>query len=127
MLKREEELRLSKATQNRYAKRKDDFSWKIRVTIDIQKRVCREFGFKEDIEEGLDLLRSAEALYPGDKEIKNSAHWLRHNICKPCPMSVGDVVPNVTVYTSPGGNPMKLHDIVARRTQPTVIIAGSHT
>jgi len=127
MLRREDQLRLSADVQNRYQRQKDDFPWKIRVTEDVQKQVCREFGFRADIKEGLDLLRSAEALFPGDAEVKDSCHWLRHNICKPCPISVGDVVPNVTVYTSPAGMATQLHEIVGSCAQPTVIFAGSYT
>lgn len=127
MLRREDQLRLSAATQARYAKHKEDFQWKMRVTGDVQKQVCREFGFRADVKEGLDLLRSAEALYPGDEEVKASAHWLRNNICKPCPIAVGDKVPDVAVYTSPDGESVRLHEIVQRCAEPTIIFAGSHT
>jgi len=126
MLVRENELRLSDEVQAAYAKRPEDFSWKEKITIRTQRRVCLEFGFTHDIEEGLDLLRSATALFPGDEEVKNSAHWLKYNICYPCPVAIGSVVPDIVLSTL-DKSPLSLHAVVARSAMPTVVLAGSYT
>jgi len=70
MLTRENELRLSYEVQGAYAKYPEDFTMKEKITIRTQRRVCTEFGFTHDMAEGLDLLRSATALFPGDEEVK---------------------------------------------------------
>jgi len=127
MLTRENELRLSDEVQAAYAKYSEDFSWKEKITVRTQRRVCTEFGFTHDIAEGLDLLRSATALFPGDEEVKNSAHWLKYNICYPCPLEIGLIVPDVMLYSTPDKTPVSLHKVVARSKLPTVILAGSYT
>lgn len=133
MLRREDELRLCDATQRRYAARAEDGAWKNSVTISVQRRVCAEFGFDgAGVSEGLDLLRSATALFPGDEEIVHAAHWLRHNICAPCPLSVGDVAPDVPLFYARGGRGARMatsvRALAARhRAGPTVLVVGSHT
>jgi len=126
MLTRENELRLSDEVQSAYAKYPEDFSWKEKITIRTQRRVCTEFGFTHDIAEGLDLLRSATALFPGDEEVKNSAHWLKYNICYPCPVEIGRIVPDIMLSTI-DKSPLSLHKVVARSKMPTVVLAGSYT
>jgi hypothetical protein len=126
MLVRENELRLSKEVQAAYAKYPEDFAWKERITVRTQRFVCTEFGFTHDIEEGLDLLRSATALFPEDQEVKNSAHWLKYNICYPCPFVSGQTVPDIMLYAL-DKSPWSLHNFVARSTMPTVVLAGSYT
>jgi len=127
MLTRENELRLSDAVQAAYAKVPEDFHGKEKITVRVQRRVCTEFGFTHDIEEGLDLLRSATALFPGDEEVKNSAHWLKYNICYPCPIELGVIVPDVMLYTTPDKKPVSMHKVVARSKYPTIVLAGSYT
>lgn len=126
MLRREEEVRLSDETQSRYAERPDDFDWKSRITVKLQQQVCREFGFTHDLDEGLDLLRSAPALFPGDEEVKQSAHWLRHNIVAACPLHTGNLVPNIPLFRTDGSS-TSVHTLVQQSKMPTVMIAGSHT
>lgn len=134
MLRREDELRLCDATQRRYAARAEDGAWKEKVTVDVQRRVCAEFGFEgAGVSEGLDLLRSATALFPDDEELLRSAHWLRHNICAPCPLDVGAIVPDVPLYfardAAPGAAAQtSVRELAARnRSGPTVLVVGSHT
>lgn len=126
MLVRENELRLSDETQAAYAKHAEDFAQKEKITIRVQRRVCTEFGFTHDMEEGLDLLRSATALFPDDEEVKNSAHWLKYNIVAPCPLVLQQTIPDITLYTLDKKS-MSLHQVVARSMMPTVILAGSYT
>lgn len=96
MLRRDDELRLSDATQRKYAAAGDDWSRKYAITVAIQKKVAREFGFGKSaaaVEVGLDVMRGATSLFPNDPEIINAAHYLRHNIHAACPIPVGHKVP----------------------------------
>jgi len=130
MLRREDELRLSDKVQELYAKRPEDGVWKTRVTINVQRQVCSEFGFVVDIEDGLDLLRSASTLYPNDREIKESAHWLKYNICEPCPINIGSSVPDVQLHQYIGTEETtktSLRKVIQSVEVPTLLIAGSHT
>eukprot|EP00656_Telonema_subtile_P010164 TRINITY_DN14859_c0_g1_i1.p1 TRINITY_DN14859_c0_g1~~TRINITY_DN14859_c0_g1_i1.p1 ORF type:complete len:127 (+),score=27.04 TRINITY_DN14859_c0_g1_i1:422-802(+) len=126
MLRREEQVRLSEKIQSKYAERPDDFDWKSRVTVKLQQEVCREFGFTHDLDEGLDLLRSAPALFPGDAEVRNCAHWLRHNIVAACPLVQGETVPEVPLFRT-DGSITSVHELLKQSNTPTVLIAGSHT
>lgn len=125
MLRRDDELRLSQGVQDRYALQPDSWDWKWEVTDGVQRQVCEEFGFVESLEEGLDLLRSAVALFPNDEEVRRVAHYLRHNIHIDCPISVGGVVPDLTLQGL-DGVPTSLHD-VTKAGRATVVFTGSHT
>ena len=70
MLRREDTLRLSEEVQARYAEQEDCWDWKWKVTDDVQKQVCTEFGFHDSMAEGLDLLRrNMSSLFPYDQEL----------------------------------------------------------
>lgn len=121
----EDELRLSDDVQARYAMEPESWDWKWKVTDEVQRMVCNEFGFANCMAEGLDLLRSSTALFSEDEDIKQAAHYLRNNIHSKCSLPVGCVVPDVALYTL-AGQEARLHDVVKKR-QSTVVIAGSHT
>lgn len=118
-------MRLSPEVQARYAMKPESWEWKWQVTDEVQRRVCDELGFADDVATGLDLLRSSMALFPNDKEIREAAHYLRYNIHVDCPLSLGGVVPNLILY-SPDGGAKTLHEVVAKK-RATVVLAGSHT
>lgn len=126
MLIRENALRLSTKVQSRYAQRADDFDWKTKVTGQVQRQVCHEFGFTHDLDEGIDLLQSPLSLFPDDEEVRNAAHWLKYNIIAMCPIAVGTPVPDVPL-THLAGSPTSLHNLLDNTELPTVIVAGSHT
>lgn len=126
MLKRDDELRLSTDVQARYALQPESWEWKWQVTDEVQRRVCEEFGFvNNSVAEGLDLLRSSLALFPGDEEVKNAAHYLRHNIHGMCPLPLGSVAPDLSVYTI-SGQMKQLRDVTSMGSA-TVVFTGSHT
>jgi len=156
MLRRDDELRLSKETQARYAACGDSCTGKERVTKSIQLQVVREVGFVNGAEaEGLDLIRSAQSLFPDDVEITNAAFYLRHNIHMDCPLTVGERIRAASAIIlhelgpglqlgplpSPANEaaaaiplesvaahlmPRSLSDILAQ-AEITVLCAGSHT
>lgn len=126
MLRRDDALRLSEDVQSRYAQQPDNWNWKWKVTNDVQKQVCQEFGFGSSMAEGLDLLRSSMSLFPNDSEIRHAAHYLRYNIHVPCPSSmISTVIPDIKLHTMHGGDTSL--DAMVSAGKATVIIAGSHT
>lgn len=125
MLAREDALRLADATQRKYAACGDEGAGKLLVTAAVQRRVVREFGL--DAAEGLELLRSATALFPDDRGVVRAAHWLRHNICAPCPLRVGELVPDAPLFAADGGARTSARALAARDARPTVLAVGSHT
>lgn len=129
MLKRDDELRLSTATQRAYAKSGDDGEMKTRTTEKVQRRVAREFGFSgtpSAVQEGLEVMRSAGAMFPNDEEVAAAAHYMRHNIHVPCPIPIGDVVPDIPFHTGAGGQ-QSLHDLTRGFPGRTLLVAGSGT
>lgn len=126
MLRRDDALRLSEDVQARYALQPDSWNWKWKVTDDVQKQVCKEFGFGSSMAEGLDLLRSSMSLYPHDDEVRHAAHYLRYNHHMPCPSSlVSSVMPNIKLHDM-RGDATSL-DAILSAGKATVVIAGSHT
>lgn len=125
MLKREDELRLSEEVQDKYGLYPESWDWKWQVTDEVQRQVCKEFGFADNVEEGLDLLRSSQVLFPDDEELKQAAHYLKYNIHISCPLQIGCVVPNIPLYNL-SGEETQLHD-VAKLHKKTMVLAGSHT
>jgi hypothetical protein len=125
MLKRDDELRLSEDVQARYALEPECWEWKWQVTDEVQRRVCEELGFADNVEEGLDLMRSCMTLFPDDDEIKQAAHYLRHNIHVDCPLSVGESVPDLSLHCL-SGEVRQLRDSLSKGCA-TVVFAGSHT
>jgi len=126
MLKRDDTLRKSAATQRAYSKCEDAGDAKVRVTEAVQRQVCREFGFGGNIAEGLEVMRCAMAMFPDDEEVRGSCHYLRFNIHVPCPIEVDEMIPDVTVHRC-NGDSQGLHSICDDFDGPTLILAGSIT
>lgn len=125
MLRRDDELRLSKVIQAKYAECPDDYGWKEAVTEEVQRQVVTESGFAQNIRAGLDLLRSATALFPQDPEIKNAAHYLRHNILEACPLAIGSQLPAIQLHDIDSGSTVCLRELCSG--DPAVIVASSYT
>ena len=138
MLARDSACRLETATQARYARCGDCIEGKCRVTASVQRKVVAEFGFTgRSNRVGVDLLQSALTLYPGDACLVESAFYLKHNICVPCPLAVGAIVPNVMLSeispavsadptAHPALMPLPLHTLCAG-AKVTVLCCGSGT
>ena len=142
MLKRENELRLSKAVlqeyedeavkyfdnddPNRYSLKKPFLG---EVVNNLQKKVVNEFGFgptnKNEEEYALEYLRSARALYPDDDEIKNSANYLKYNLVKKFPFNIDDYYKDINLLDL-NNNLIKLSEII-KKDVLNVIISGSIT
>ena len=99
MLVREDQLRLSPAIQARFADSNLDA---ILIAEDVQIQVAKEFGFNRDpqnVQLGVDLIRSAPALYPDHPEIKRIPHYLKYNRSKMGTLEVGDIIPDVPLHS----------------------------
>lgn len=127
MLKRDDELRLSAATQRAYGRCDDGGYAKVRITEAVQRAVCREFGFQSNIPEGLEVLQCAMAMFPGDEEVRGACHYLQNNIHVPCPVKLGCQIPDVPLLRHDGSEE-QLHALCdAFPAGPTLILAGSIT
>lgn len=144
MLRRDDELRLSAAVQAEYAACGDDSALKAQVTNKVQRQVAVEHGFQDNVAEGVDLIRSATYLFPNDRQVQQSAHYLRNNIHKLCPFTVGQQVPlDLPLHKFQLPNRILRADeltaglsmalvtlgelLAASAPRPTLIAAGSHT
>lgn len=125
MLIRENELRLSSKTQEKYknAELSNNTDW-MNITAKLQKRVVKEFGI-ENIEYGLTNLRVAHLLYPDEKDFKEIPLYVKYNRCRQGDMKCGDTVPNIT-FKHLNGNLTSLSDFY-HSDKPLVIIGGSYT
>lgn len=126
MLKRDDELRLSTRTQKAYSRCSECGDEKIRITEAVQRQVAREFGFAANIAEGLEVMRCATSMFPDDKGVRDSCHYYRYNIHTPCPIAVGDTIPDLPIVSCSGGS-RRLHELCSAVEYPTLLLAGSIT
>lgn len=129
MLGRDDELRLSAPVQARYAAVGDSSEAKARITHAVQLQVVREAGFagRGAEREGLELLRSALALFPGDAEIVAAAFYLRNNTHVRCPLPIGSCAPlGLRLACAASERTLSLNELVSR-ADLTILCAGSGT
>jgi len=135
MLRREQEMRVSPITQDKYrqAELDEDTDW-MEVTLQLQRDLIREFGYSPEEEEyGLQLLRSAQTLFPDDEEVKNSVLYLKYNKARQGPLREGEPAPDIPVRTMSGEyvslfqNQFISAPFDDGRKKPIAIVAGSWT
>lgn len=148
MVTRDSRLRLSPEVQAKYARAPDFTTDKDAVTEGVQRRVAREFGFlgnggnqsRGTVEEGVEVMRAALFVFPGDEAIMQAAHYFKYNIHCPCDIQLGDEVPlelplfRLDRGAAHGGQVEveekwpRLRDVVLHDgPEPTVLVVGSHT
>jgi len=122
MLKREKELRLADDFQTA----RDKTDWSRDLVYAVQKQVAREFGYsgEAEVEKCVKLLRSAVALFPNDKEIREIPFWVKYNRATPGTLEVGDKAPDAALVRL-NGSACKLSDFCAAK--PLIVAAGSAT
>ena len=137
MLKRENELRLSADTQAEYTRARrvdpDGLPLVVAVTERLQQRVAREFGFasedpdsEQSTARGVELLRSAQALFPGDDEIRAIPLYVRYNRMRRGELSVGDACPDARLLRITDGSDTRLTAFQgADSDRPLVLLAAS--
>ena len=121
--------------------------FKSNVFENIQKQVIGEFGYnvnnEEELNYGLEMLRSASYLYPNDKDIMDSVYYLKYNRAREGELKIGDKYPNIEslLFFNSGNNKFEsisLSNIVKMgnynndhnddsNDKPCVIISGSMT
>ena len=135
ILRRENELRLSPQTQRQFAtaaKTKGGSGW-LDVVEDLQKAVAKEFGLSEQV--GLDAMRKAEALLPGDPEVMEISLYRKYNRCVDGDLDVGSMAPDVPLLPVETGcsvnqsarTPKMLYSVLRESPQPLVLLVGSYT
>jgi len=127
---REKELRLSDTIQYAYDSCAvvDDQKY-TEVTIELQKQVLREFGFKDD-EEGVHIFHSLLSMHPNDPEITDIPYYAKYNRARQGVLQCGDVVENVRVHSLDGTQSVGIMDYYQRQNpngKPLVLLAGSIT
>eukprot|EP00658_Telonema_sp_P-2_P041417 TRINITY_DN29617_c0_g1_i1.p2 TRINITY_DN29617_c0_g1~~TRINITY_DN29617_c0_g1_i1.p2 ORF type:complete len:209 (-),score=67.01 TRINITY_DN29617_c0_g1_i1:784-1410(-) len=123
LLRREDELRLAPAVQQVYRAIGDDETELSNFTAKIQHAVCDEFCIEPSV--GSELIRSAMSLFPGDDELRNIPHYVRHNRCFEGTLTEGDTPPDCKVVGL-DGKQQQLRSLL-RPTGPVVLLAASHT
>lgn len=127
MLKREEELRMSKQYHEKISMH-DDLAWIRDVTIDIQKQVLREFGYNNTA--GMTALNYARVQYNDDPEMNKITVYQRQDRSRLGNLSVDSDLPNVRLCTLDGED-TTLHEYIKKiqgnSGRPLVITAGSIT
>ena len=128
LLRREEELRTSDATQAAYAAAEADGSqtdW-LCVTDELQRRLLEEAAVPaERCAAALHVLRAASQLWPRDPELAGPeaiALYVRHQRAARGTLISGAAAPPVPLFTL-GGEPTSL--AAACGDKPTLLVAGS--
>jgi len=120
MLRRENQLRLASDTIARFESLSlHGLGGWLQEAQRLGEQVVAEFGFGQQacrpnrgtLEEGLSLLRSAVASYPGDSEVLAAANYLRFNRCVEGVLRVGDPAPDCELHL-PDGSPTTLHSLL---------------
>jgi hypothetical protein len=96
------------------------------VTNQLQLRAVREAGLPD---EAVEIIRSAQYLYPEDEDMKTIPHYVKYNRSKPGELAVGSPAPSCSVVEL-NGQKTHLGVFFERSEQhgrPLVLIGGSFT
>lgn len=124
MLRREEELRLSTEVQEHYAAVEVDSSeqdW-MDVTVELQRRVVREFGASEH-EEGAALAALREGAL--QCETGFTPLYVKYQRARRGDLAVGDAAVNCELLQLDGRGTTLLSEV--SEGQPTCVLAGSYS
>lgn len=127
ILRRENELRLAPETQAEFraaAAAKGPYGWPD-VVEGLQRTVCREFGLSESV--GFAAMRNADALLPGDDEVKQISLYRKYNRCKNGDLQEGDPPPDAPLIRVTDGVKSSVAAILSKSTLDQVFFVGSYT
>lgn len=134
MLRRENDLRLSREVQDQY--RSKGYGAYVEVTEAVQKQVCDEFGLSEV--KGTKALQCADFLVSSaaDKaEITEISLYRKYNRVKNGKLAVGMKAPDISKpLFNLDGSAVRFRDLVSQdigtqsfKELPTLILASSHS
>jgi len=130
MLKRENEIRLTKEIQMKYDQcALIDEKEYTKITDQLQMKVLKEFGFDQN-EKELKRYRAALSMYPQEvNELKELVYYYKYNRSKDGELKVGDVVPlsSLTLRALDGIHSETLSTFCETSSVPVVLVAGSIT
>mmetsp|Transcript_1287 Transcript_1287/g.2538 ORF Transcript_1287/g.2538 Transcript_1287/m.2538 type:complete len:127 (+) Transcript_1287:990-1370(+) len=126
MLRRENELRLAPSTQQLFkAAAVKPAGW-LDVVEQLQRHVAAEFGVSERV--GLDAMRRAEALLPGDEEVREISLYRKFNRCVDGCVQEGDATPDAVLHRVSDGGASSLHELLGGAAgAATVVFAASYS
>ena len=123
LLRTEKILRLDPLTQIEYAL---PGQLSTELTNQLQLRVVREAGLPD---EAVDLIRSAQYLFPDEPDMREIPHYVKYNRSKTGLLTIGTKAPSASVVEL-DGCPTALDSYFERsrhRQRPLVLIGGSFT
>ena len=123
LLRTEKILRLDPLTQIEYAL---PGQLSTELTNQLQLRVVREAGLPD---EAVDLIRSAQYLFPDEPDMREIPHYVKYNRSKTGLLTIGTKAPSTNVVEL-DGCPTTLGSYFERsrhRQRPLVLIGGSFT
>jgi len=99
MLKREEEIRMSKWYIDECTNVKDEVNGWIRISSEVQQKVAFDFGYKDKLTNMLavNYMRRARYIYPDDNIFKTISVYVRENIAHELDIKEGEIVPDIDV------------------------------
>jgi len=124
MVRRENELRLSREWQERFAaaERSPDRDW-LDCVAELQQQVMREFGWPAS---AVKFLQTACSIYPDEPFFKEEPLYVKYNRARNGPLSVGSKTPDVRVVHLDGRRAsLSWHGGEGQR--PLVVIGGSRS
>jgi len=94
---------------------------------ECQEKVVKEFGYEseEEVKYALQMLRSARSLFPNDTEIQNATFYLKYNRACLGELKAGDMWKDLPLMTC-GGEEKRLSELM-NGNKTTVVISGSVT
>jgi hypothetical protein len=132
MLQRENELRLSSEIQEKLEWAVEGISQEsVNAILEaVQKQVVSEAGYSQSEEQhGIQLLRSAQAIFPEDKEIHDIPMYVKYNRAAQGSVCVGDEIPSTQVASISGGRCLPFTEMITHLafplSQPIVVFTGS--
>jgi len=87
----------------------------------LQRRVAAEFGLEESV--GLEVMRCAEQLLPGDREVREISLYRKYNRCVDGQLRVGDLVPDAELHQLDGST-VSLLQLLCESSKPCMVVFG---
>lgn len=115
MLKNECSIRNTERVQSMYDEKLSNIEYA------IQQDIIKSHGFDITVD------RYRQLLSKNRNEFKNDAFFIKHNIMVDCPISIGEIDPELlklTLYNINGLKPTILDSLITKRT---IILASSST